>query len=79
MSAAKTAAPVAQKPRDTTRAINLANRLAGAMQALVPDSTSYLHADARALITILEDMDARTGKRDPSKRKKPAAKKKVTR
>lgn len=55
--------------RDVTRALHLAATLNGALMALVPDH-SRLHLTADELIQILRDLDARTGRRDPSKRKR---------
>lgn len=70
-------------PRDTTRALDLALVLVGAIHALVPDQSSRLHTTGYNLISVLRDMDARTGRRDPSVRKaarRPAkAAKRVTR
>lgn len=55
--------------RDTTRALEIVNKLA---PRLPVEATPELNE----LRTILTDMDARTGTRDPSKRRAPKAAKK---
>lgn len=51
----------AENRRDTTRALELARKIRDYGHA-------YDYDEAAALVQILEDMDARTGTRDPSKR-----------
>lgn len=59
--------------RDTTRALEIANRI----EPMLPEEVK---PDLAELRQILTDMDARTGTRDPSKRvAKKGAKKKAKR
>lgn len=55
--------------RDVTRALKLARELMVAQDSY--DSSDPTSGDDRfpELIQVLEDMDARTGRRDPTKRK----------
>lgn len=56
--------------RDTTRALALIREIADEAKGAVPGIMPKL----QQVQEVLTDMDARTGRRDPSKRKRPAKK-----